>query len=107
MIAKSAHAEPEWRATVGGQLDSDSHGILDLGVRNGAFSAQIFTDTLDLRLAPESAGGRLFIVARGEALVAGLLASPWTNGAPDPARSLWASYAGVEGGFVRYLPRGF
>lgn len=99
--------ELEFRATGGGQIDSDPHGTVDLGVRRGALSAQLFTDTLDLRFAPESAGGRFFVAARGEALAAGLLASPWTAGAPDPSRSLWASYAGLEGGFVRYLPNGF
>jgi hypothetical protein len=101
--ATARAGEWELRATAGGQIDSESHGVVDVAVRKGPFSATIYTDTLDLRFAPESAGGRAWIAARGEALFAGLLSSRWSGGAPDPSRSMYASYAGAEGGFVRYL----
>jgi hypothetical protein len=97
----------EWQlhADLGGQLDSSSHAVVDAGVRRGALSANFYTDTLDLRWSPESPAGRAWIALRGEAYDAALLVAPWSNGAPDPARSLSASYGGIELGWVRYLPR--
>lgn len=101
-----APARPEWRFAAGGEFNADSHGILDLGFRKGAFSIELLTDTLEVRYAPEQARGRWWVAARGEGGAAGLMISPWAQGAPDPSSALLASYAGVEGGWLRYLPRG-
>ena len=97
----------EWHGAGGGQIDADPHGVADVGVRRGPFSIQLFTDTLEVRYEPQLPHGRYFVAARGEALAAGLLISPWTNGAPDPGRALFASYVGLTGGYVRYLPASF
>lgn len=93
----------EWRAAVGGQIDSDSHGAVDVGVRKGAWSAELLTDTVQLRYGPEYADGRMWLAARGEFAAAGLFITPWTDGGPDPSRALLASYGGLEWGAVRYL----
>jgi hypothetical protein len=103
--ALAAAGEWQFRIDGGGQVDSATHGVGDLGVRKGAFSANLYSDTLDLRYAPENASGKVWIGLRGELFNAGLLVSPWSNGAPDPARSLNASYGGVDLGWLRYLPR--
>jgi hypothetical protein len=106
----SAHAAPvpwEGRAALGGELNADSHGVVDLGVRRGPGSLQLFTDTIDARWAPELRHGRWWAALRIEALAAGLLISPWSNGAPDPTRSLFGSYVAPEAGYVCYLPAGF
>src|SRR4051812_35878039 len=79
----------------GGEINADPHGVGDFGVRKGPFSIQLFTDTLELRYQPESPRGRWWLAARGEALAAGLMLSPWTDGAPDPRRALLASYGGL------------
>ena len=103
----TASADPirwEWRASAGAQIDSATHGTVDAGVRRGPFSVELFTDTLELKWSPESEHGRFWIAARGEAYAAGLLISPWTNGAPDRARALSARYVGLDGGWMRYLP---
>ncbi len=112
LIALAAAGEPEpggWerRGALGAQVDPSPHGVLDLGLRRGDFSAQLLTDTIDLRWSPEGARGRWWIAARGELGAAELLFSPWTDGAPDPSRALAAYYGGIEGGWLRYLPRGF
>lgn len=107
ILLPSLAAADEWqfRADGGGQLDSATHGVGDLGVRKGAFSANLYSDTLDLRYAPENANGKVWIALRGELFYAGLLVAPWTAGAPDPSRSLDASYGALELGWLRYLPR--
>lgn len=97
---------PEWRFAAGGEFNADSHGILDLGLRKGAFSIELLTDTLEVRYAPEQARGRWWAAVRAEGGAAGLMISPWNQGAPDPSSALLASYAGMEGGWLRYLPRG-
>ncbi len=103
----TAHASPaEYRALAGTQVDADSHGEVDLGVRSGPWSAELFTETLDLRYAPTWDRGRASVAMRAEGFAAGLLTSPWVDGAPDPGRALTASYAGPEGGVAWYLPRG-
>jgi hypothetical protein len=96
----------QWRAHVGASLDPTPHGVLDLGVKKGDWSAELLTDTLDLRWSPELGWGRAWVGLRGELLIAGLLPSPWRDGAPDPASSLFASYAGGQAGVVAYLPHG-
>lgn len=106
LAGRSAAAAPwETRAALGAELGATSFGIADLGLRRGALSLQLLTDTLDLRYAPEGPRGRWFVALRGESFAAGLLISPWSNGAPDPARALFAGYLAAEGGWLRYLPR--
>ncbi len=94
----------ERRAMFGGEVSATQFGIADFGVRKGPLSLQLFTDTLELRYGPELARGRYWVAARLEAFAAGLLISPWQDGAPDPSRALIAGYLGGEGGYIRYLP---
>ena len=94
----------EGRAMFGGEVSATSFGIADLGLRKGPLSLQLFTDTLELRYAPELAHGRYWLAARLETFAAGLMISPWSDGAPDPARAWNAGYLGAEGGYMRYLP---
>ncbi len=105
-LAAPARADWEWRASAGGEINASSHGVFDLGVRNGAFSAQLLTDTLDVRYAPERSDGKWWMALRVEALAAQLLISPWTDGAPDPTRALYAQYVGADGGWIRYQAHG-
>lgn len=96
----------DWRFALGGQFDSDSHGIADFGLRGRSWSAELLTDTLDLRWTPSGERGRAWVALRAEAAAAGLFITPWTEGAPDPSRALTASYAGLESGVLRYGPGG-
>ncbi len=100
-------ADLQWRAALGGQIDADPHGIADVGLRSGDWSAELLTDTLDLRWRPEGDHGRAWVAARVATIAAGLFISPWTDGAPDPSAALRSTYGGVEAGALRYLPRGF
>ena len=97
----------EWRADGGAQIDSDSHGIVDFALRWKTWQLGLYTDTLELRWQPEGEHGRAWLALRGEAGAAELLISPWRDGAPAPERALTAFYGGLEGGIVRYLPKGF
>ena len=94
----------ESRAMFGGEVSATAFGIADLGLRKGPLSLQLYTDTLELRYAPELAHGRYWVAARVETFAAGLMLSPWSQGAPDPARAWNAGYVGGEGGYIRYLP---
>ena len=60
---------------------------------------------MDLRWTPSWDHGRGWVAARGQFGAAGLMISPWTDGAPSDG--VRASYVGLEGGVLRYLPRGF
>jgi hypothetical protein len=106
LVGPAGAGELEWRAALGAQLDADSHGIADAGVRGGDWSAQLLTDTLDLRWAPDRDRGRAWVALRGELGATGLFLSPWTDGAPDPSRALLSHAAGVQAGGLRYLPHG-
>jgi hypothetical protein len=97
----------ETRYMVGASIDPAPHGVLDLGIRKNDWSAQILTDTLDLRWAPESDRGRAWVAVRGEYSAVALLHSPWDNGEPAPEQGFAGAYVGGEGGAVRYLSRGF
>lgn len=100
-------AEPvEIHAWAGGQADSDGHGDVTVGVRHGPWRADLYTDTLELAWEPAGDAGRAWVKARANAFSAGLMISPWTDGAPDPSRAAWAAYAGGELGALRYLPAG-
>lgn len=104
----AAESKPlELRFAAGGEIGETSFGIFDLGLRKGALSLQLLTDTLDVRWAPEVTRGRYFLALRVEGFAAGLMISPWRAGAPDPGRAMYAAYAGAEGGYVRYLPKSF
>jgi hypothetical protein len=112
VLALAASVEPsdaplEWRASAGGQIDGDPHGTVDVGVRCGPWSLELLTDTIDARWQPEGEGHRSWVGLRLEALAAGLMFSPWTAGAPDPSRALFASYAGIDAGRIEYLAHGF
>lgn len=95
------------RFAVGGEISATSFGIIDLGLRKGPLSIQVLTDTLDLRWAPEVTRGRYFVGLRVQTFAAGLMFSPWRDGAPDPSRAWNAAYVGADGGYVRYLSGGW
>jgi hypothetical protein len=96
----------EVRGAAGVQLDAAPHGILDLGLRSGPWSAELYTDTLDLRLSEADETGRSFVAVRLGALAAQLLFAPWSDGAPDPARALLSPHAALQLGRYEYLGRG-
>ncbi len=96
----------EWRWMGGAEINASPFGIVDIGWRSGPWSVQLLTDTLDLRHVRELTRGRAWGAARVELGAAGLLIGPWTDGAPDPTAAMTAGYAGVEGGWQRYLDHG-
>ncbi|NOY25642.1 MAG: hypothetical protein GXP62_07190 [Oligoflexia bacterium] len=107
LLAPAQAGDLQWRATLGAQVDADSHGTADVGVRQGDWSAQLLTDTVDLRWSPSGDRGRAWVAIRAEALATGLFISPWTDGAPDPGRALLSHSLGAQAGALRYLPHGF
>ncbi|MCB9781270.1 MAG: hypothetical protein H6742_22070 [Alphaproteobacteria bacterium] len=107
LLGLSPASALEWRAGVGGEFNAEPHGILDIGVRDGRWSLQLLTDTLDARHSPEWKRGKAWVALRGEGGAAGLFISPWTDGGPDEGRSLLSHYVGAEAGAQRYLPHGF
>ncbi|MEQ1567707.1 MAG: hypothetical protein ABMA64_18850, partial [Myxococcota bacterium] len=86
----------EVRAALGGQLETEGHGILDLGWRRGGTSIQWFTDTADLRLERRFDRGRAEVGLRVASFAAGMWISPWSHGAPDPDRAQLSGYAGAD-----------
>ncbi|MCC7384891.1 MAG: hypothetical protein IT384_23790 [Deltaproteobacteria bacterium] len=96
----------EWRAAAGAEINPASHGDFSAGVRNGPWSIEFLTDTLDLRYAAPHTSGRHWVGLRGELIAAGLISSPWTAGAPDPARARGAGYAGADAGWYVYFGPG-
>lgn len=109
--ADQAGAAWQYRLAFGGELNVDPHGVFDLGFRKRSLSIELLTDTLEVRYAPEwslgQARGKAWVAGRIEALLAGLFASPWKNGAPDPDSAYFASYGGAEGGWQIFLPRAY
>lgn len=105
-LSAAIAAPTELRAAAGGEINADAHGRVDLGLRRGPWSAELLTDTLDLRYGPDLKRGRAWAALRAEGGAMGLLISPWTAGAPDPGRALLGHQVGVEGGALRYLPAG-
>lgn len=97
----------EARAALGGQIDSDPHGVFDAGVRSGPYRLELRTDTLELAYEPSHASGRAWATVRLQGYAAQMLISPWTNGDKDPRRALVALMGEVNGGWVEYLPHGF
>lgn len=101
-----AHAD-EVRGHLGGQIETEGNGIFDLGWRRGPLSVELFTDTLDVRLAQRHDWGTWSVGVRAAAFAAGMWITPWSNGAPDPDRAQRASYVGVDGRLQRNLGRGW
>ena len=96
-----------WRAAVAGQLDAAPHGVLEFGVRTGPWSVELLTDTLEGRWSASDPDGRQWIAVRGELFAAGLMNTPWTNGAVDRSRALKAFYAGIDTGWIFHFAHGF
>lgn len=95
-----------WHAAAGGQIDADSHGDANVGLRAGDWTFALRTDAPEITWAPGGERGRSWVSARGHAFAALMFISPWTNGAPDPARAWSAASAGLEAGWVGYGPHG-
>jgi len=95
-----------YRGAVGAQIDADPHGAFDVGVRSGPWSAELFTETIDLRYTDRADDHRFTLGLRGELFAAGLMTSPWTDGAPDPSRARTAAYAGLDAEYVFFGPAG-
>ncbi len=102
-------AASSWEAygAVGGQVDSDPHGVLDLGIRSGPYRGELRTDTLELTYAPTRSTGRAWATLRLQGFAAQMLISPWANGDKDPSRALVALMSEANAGWVEYLPHGF
>ena len=94
------------RAIAGALVERQSHGEVDLGLRSGPWSAELYTDTLDLRWAPEFPGGRAWLDVRAAGFASGLMITPWFEDAPAPDMALVAWSVGPEVGAVAHLPRG-
>lgn len=87
-------------------MDAATSLVIDLGVRRQAWSAQLLTDTLDLRFSPELAHGRAWVALRGELGAVGMVHAPWAGGRPVPEQGFWGAYVGGEAGALRYGPHG-
>jgi len=106
MMMSSLVSAAEWRWMGGIEVNASPFGIADIGWRSGPWSVQLLTDTIDLRHSRSLPRGKVWGAARAELGAAGLLLGPWTDGAPDPAAAMTASYVGIEGGWQRYLSAG-
>jgi hypothetical protein len=98
----------DWEASalIGGEFNTDSHGILAAGLRSGPVSILYNTDTLSAVVEEEGERGRWWAQVKGQAGVAGMFPFPWTDGAKDPSMGLSAYTLGAEVGAVRYLGHG-
>lgn len=97
----------QWRAELGGEVSEAPHGILNLGIKNQNWSAQVYTDTLDIRYSKELSTGRAWLGTRVAAFAAELFFSPWVRGRHEPEQAIRATYGGLDGGYIHYLPRHF
>jgi hypothetical protein len=95
-----------WQLAVGGQIDADSHGDANFGLRSGEWTFALRTDAPEITWNHEGERGRTWVNVRGHAFAAQMFISPWTDGAPDPARAFNAASAGAEAGWVGYGPWG-
>ncbi|GDX83685.1 hypothetical protein LBMAG42_54960 [Deltaproteobacteria bacterium] len=99
LLAPLAFAEPlHVRGSGGFQADGGGHGEFDFGVYKDAWTAELYTDTLQVEVRPKVARGWLWTKARAEGAAAGLMISPWTDGLPDPTRARLVSTVGAEAG---------
>jgi len=104
----AALAEPlSLRAALGGQLETQGHGILDAGVTGDRFALSLFTDTLDARTWHQGRRGKLELGARAAGFAAGLWITPWADGAPDLTRAHRVSYVGPDARAQLFLGRGW
>ena len=106
VAASGGSDEWQWRAALGAHIEPQTHGVFDLGLKKDELSIELLTDTLDIRWAAKRPQGHWWAAARGEALIAGLMSTPYRAGAPAPDRGLFASYVGAEAGGVLHLPAG-
>jgi len=107
LAAQLPEASPvQVRALVGALVERQSHGEVDVGVRSGPWSAELYTDTLDLRWAPELPGGRAWLDLRAAGFASGLMITPWFGDEPAPELAVVAWSVGPEVGAVAHLPRG-
>lgn len=90
--------------SLGADISASPHGLLTVEARRQDLTLGLYTDTVQLRWDPELDRGRAWLAVRGEAAVAGMFPSQWVDGAP--VQGGFASYAGVEGGALRYLRGG-
>jgi len=105
LYASTANADNwQWKAGAGAELSSTTHAVIDLALRRGPLSIALQTDTLDIRYSPEHESGRWWLGGRVATIAAELFLSPWERGAPAPEQALRASYAGLDAGYVHYLP---
>ncbi|MBX2796962.1 MAG: hypothetical protein KTR31_04810 [Myxococcales bacterium] len=83
--AAMAGAQPttEVRFAGGGQFESESHGILDAGIRRGPWQLQWLTDTLDARVSPQLQRGRVEVGVRLATFAAGMWITPYAGGSVD------------------------
>lgn len=96
-----------WSAEVGGQLDSDPHGVLNGSLSSGELSLELWTDTLALWWRPELESGRAFLGVRAQGYAGEMFISPWTRGAEDPSRAFIVMQAALHAGWIEYLGAGF
>ena len=96
----------EWRAAAGAHMDSRPFLILDFGLRSGPWSAQLLTDTLDVRYDGSLKRGRWWSGLRAQSFAGGMQIAPWTDGAPAPERALRAGYLEASSGVQLYGPHG-
>lgn len=96
----------ELEAQLGGQFEAESHGIVNLSARSGGLQLALITDTLQVRYDGREDRGRWWLAARGEYGAPGLVSTRWIDGAPSAEASQLGYYAGPEGGYVRYGPKG-
>ena len=99
-------APVEWRAAAGAEIETEGHGLVDLGFRSGDWSAEIFTETLDLRYTRTWEHGKLSVGLRGSAFAQGMWITPWTNGAPDDTRKQQSWAIGPDLRAQRWLAHG-
>ena len=102
-------AEPSWEYKVlaGGEISEATHGVFNLGIKYGDLTAELHTDTLELRWDKELGFGRSWIGARFAAFAAELFIAPWKNGSYAPERGVRAMYGELSSGYVHYLPKHF
>jgi hypothetical protein len=106
-LAVAAATAPEVRFAAGGEAGPTSYGVVELGVRSGPWSAELLTDTVDLRWASSSDRGRSWIGLRGVAATAGFFLFPWEEGRPAPERAWQARSLTLDAGRLRYARGGW
>jgi hypothetical protein len=96
-----------WSAELGGQIDSDPHGVVNASLTKDELALELWTDTLALWWRPELESGRAFLGGRIQGYAAEMFISPWTRGAEDPSRAFIVLQAALHAGWIEYLGAGF